>query len=603
MLLDRVEKPGRYTGGELNSVYKQDAEINFALCFPDVYEVGMSHLGINILYEVLNALDFVYVQRAFCPWVDMMEELRKSGDKLATLETRRPLDTFDLVGFNLSYEMCYSNVLAMLDLGGIPLLADERDDRCPMVVGGGACTVNPEPMAAFFDLFVIGEGEEVAGELCALLREHKRRGFVRADFLREAAGIEGVYAPSLYEVAYNGDGTVRRVTAANGVPQKVKRRFVADFDAVRTIARPVVPYIGTVHDRCTLEIMRGCSNGCRFCQAGYVTRPVRHRQKDTVLHSANYVINATGYDEISLCSLSSGDHPQIRELIEGLIGQFKEKRVSVSLPSMRVSGFDFAEQLNQVRRTGLTFAPEAGTQRLRDVINKNITGEEIQGAAAKAFEAGANRIKLYFMTGLPTETYEDLDGIADLVRRIQDQYFKIPKQDRNGALTITASASCFAPKPGTPFQWDAQDAVERMKEKQYYLKDRLKIRGVRFHYHDARLSFLEAAFARGDRRVAPVILRAYRGGAVMDAWQEHFSYERYGKAFEEQGVDPRFYALREREYTEVLPWAHIDNLVSRDYLMREREKAYSGEVTPDCRKICAGCGLQARCTLHGGAPA
>ncbi len=599
MILDKVEKPARYTGGELNSIVKKDPQLNFALCFPDVYEVGMSHLGIGILYEVLNSMEGVYAQRAFCPWVDMIREMREAEQVLCSLETQMPLREFDMVGFNLSYEMCYSNVLAMLDLAGIPLLANRRTENDPIVLGGGACTVNPEPLADFFDLFVIGEGEEVTVELCKLYRQHKQGGMNREVFLAAAARIEGVYVPSLYEVEYNSDGTVASIHANEGAPQKIRRRFVTDFENAPTLTRPVLPYINTVHDRCVLEIMRGCPNGCRFCQAGYYTRPLRERSAEKVMSHAQTVIDATGYEEISLCSLSSGDHSEVIPLIDGLVERFREKKVSVSLPSLRANNFHFAKQLTQVRKTGFTFAPEAGTQRLRDVINKNVTQEEILETVHRAFGSGASTIKLYFMIGLPTETMEDLDGIAELVRAIREVFYTIPKQQRGGSLSITVSASCFVPKPSTPFQWEAQDDMETLRKKQFYLKDRLKQKGVRFNYHDAQTSFLEAVFARGDRRLGQVLQAAYQNGALFDAWQEHFSFQHYEDAFRICGIDPTFYANRKRDTTEVLPYAHIDPLISTVYLTYEREKAYKVDTTPECRKSCSGCGLQGKgCTLN-----
>ncbi|MGI6152527.1 MAG: TIGR03960 family B12-binding radical SAM protein [Christensenellaceae bacterium] len=595
--LKYVEKPARYVGGELNSVIKEKADIHFALAFADVYEVGMSHLGIQILYEVLNAMDGVYAERVFCPWVDMIAEMEKRGEPLRSLETGGALHAFDIVGINMSYEMSYSNVLKMLSLGNIPLLAQERSNDIPVVLGGGACTVNPEPVADFFDAFCIGEGEECVVEFCTLYGKHKKSGFDRKKFLKEAAHIEGIYVPSLYEVFYNGDGTVGQIAAKEGAPEKVKKRFVRDFDAAQTITRPVLPFIGTVHDRCVLEIMRGCTNGCRFCQAGYAMRPVRERSKEKVVEQAKRIIAATGYDEISLSSLSSGDYSEIRPLIGELIQTFEAGRVSVSMPSMRLNTFDFAGELQKVRKTGLTFAPEAGTQRLRDVINKNITEEDIMRSVTQAFLSGATSVKLYFMIGLPTETYEDLDGIATLVKQIKDAFYAIDKSERGRHLNITVSAACFVPKPCTPFMWEAQDSLEVFRDKQQYLRDRLKIKGVKFNYHDARVSFLEAVFARGDRKLAAVLLAAHKNGAVFDAWDEHFSFERYMEAFDACKTDPAFYANRQRPEGEVMPFSHIDMRISEEYLLRERGRAYGEKTTPACKTVCAGCGLMKECDL------
>lgn len=602
MNLTKVEKPARYAGGELNSIVKQNAKLNFALLFADVYEVGMSHLGIQILYEALNSREEIWAQRAFCPWPDMIAQMREQGEPLRTLEGGIPLKDCDIVGINLSYEMCYTNVLAMLDLGGIPLHANERGEGTPIVLGGGACVSNPEPVAAFFDAFVIGEGEEVTLEVCDVYMRHK--GSRRKALLRALAQVPGVYVPSLYSVEYNEDNTVQSILPVEGAPKRVQKRFVADFDAAQAITRPVLPYLGTVHDRCVLEIMRGCANGCRFCQAGYTMRPVRARSRETLMAQAESVIAATGYDEISLSSLSSGDYPGVGDLIDELVNRFSPGRVSVSLPSLRVNTFDFARQLSQVRKTGLTFAPEAGTQRLRDVINKNITDEDILTSVRRAFEGGVSSVKLYFMIGLPTETYEDLDGIISLVKAIQSEYYAVPKEQRGGGggrgkLAITVSASCFVPKPATPFQWEPQDDIATLREKQFYLKDGLKIRGVKFNYHDARTSFLEAVLARGDRRLSHAIEAAYHAGAVFDAWQEHFSMERYEAAFAACGIVPQFYANRRRETDEVLPWSHIDMLLSEEYFKRELRRAYETAATPSCSEVCAGCGLQKNgCAMH-----
>lgn len=591
-VLTGIEKPGRYTGGELGSIVKQQADVRFALCFPDVYEIGMSHVGMQILYEVLNRMEGVAAERSFCPWPDRIAQLEETGMHLSSLETARPLHDFDMVGFSLSYELSYSNVLTMLELGGIPLLAAQRTEQMPLVVGGGQCTTNPEPVADFFDLFVIGEAEEAIEELVLQYRRSRSGNEDRSTFLRRAAQIPGVYVPALYEPSYREDGTMEAIRAETGVPQTVVRRYVEDFEHAAAVTRPIVPYLSTVHDRCVLEIMRGCPNGCRFCQAGYITRPVRERSADTCMDIARKAIAASGYEEIGLCSLSSGDHSQIVPLIGSLLDAYRDQHVSVSLPSLRMDSFRFSEQTQEVRKKGLTFAPEAGTQRLRDVINKNITEEDILQAAQEAFRAGATHIKLYFMIGLPTETTDDLDGIHDLVAKIRDLFYSIPKSERTGRLEIVVSVSNFVPKAATPFQWEAQDSVETFGEKHRYLKDKLRMKGVKYQYHDAGTSFLEAVFARGDRRLAAVLLEAHDRGAMFDSWHEFFSLDRYMAAFDACGIDPGFYANRVRQLGETLPYAHIDSGISEEFLVRELGKAKRTQLTPSCTKACSACGLE-----------
>lgn len=593
-VLLQVQKPARYTGGELNSVVKDPAgvRIRFAFCFPDLYEVGMSHLGMKILYGLFNEQEDVWCERVFAPDTDMEALMRERGIPLFGLESRDPIREFDFVGFTLQYELSYTGVLNMLDLAGIPLHAAERGDDCPLVVGGGPCVCNPEPLADFFDLFTLGEGEEVNLELFDLYRRHKQKGFRRAEFLRQAARIEGVYVPSLYEVSYREDGTVASVTARDGAPQRVRKRILVDMDAAYYPEKVVVPFIDIVHDRAMSEIFRGCIRGCRFCQAGFIYRPVREKSVDTIDRQSRALCESTGYEEFSLSSLSTSDYTGLSELLPRLLDWAEPEHTNISLPSLRVDGFseELAARLNVLRRSGLTFAPEAGTQRLRDAINKNLSEEEILDTARKAFAGGWTTVKLYFMMGLPTETLEDVAGIAALGQKIVDCYYANPNKPKGKSVTVSISVSCFVPKPFTPFQWEPQDTAEQLKEKQAHLRASLTTRKISLSWHDADVSFLEGVLARGDRRLGPVIEGAWRRGCKLDSWSQYFSLAAWIEALEEAGLDPAFYANRRRSFEEVFPWDHLDYGVTKGFLMRENEKAYQSRTTPHCRQQCSGCG-------------
>ena len=593
-VLLQVQKPARYTGGELNSVVKDPAgvRIRFAFCFPDLYEVGMSHLGMKILYGLFNEQEDVWCERVFAPDTDMEALMRERGIPLFGLESRDPIREFDFVGFTLQYELSYTGVLNMLDLAGIPLHAAERGDDCPLVVGGGPCVCNPEPLADFFDLFTLGEGEEVNLELFDLYRRHKQKGFRRAEFLRQAARIEGVYVPSLYEVSYREDGTVASVTARDGAPQRVRKRILVDMDAAYYPEKVVVPFIDIVHDRAMSEIFRGCIRGCRFCQAGFIYRPVREKSVDTIDRQSRALCESTGYEEFSLSSLSTSDYTGLSELLPRLLDWAEPEHTNISLPSLRVDGFseELAARLNVLRRRGLTFAPEAGTQRLRDAINKNLSEEEILDTARKAFAGGWTTVKLYFMMGLPTETLEDVAGIAALGQKIVDCYYANPNKPKGKSVTVSISVSCFVPKPFTPFQWEPQDTAEQLKEKQAHLRASLTTRKISLSWHDADVSFLEGVLARGDRRLGPVIEGAWRRGCKLDSWSQYFSLAAWMEALEEAGLDPAFYANRRRSFEEVFPWDHLDYGVTKGFLMRENEKAYQSRTTPHCRQQCSGCG-------------
>ena len=596
-LLSRVEKPARYTGSEMNAEGKpfDKAEVSFAFCFPDTYEVAMSHLGMKILYGILNHLPYAVCERVCMPWVDMLSEMKQNGVPLCSLESKTPLNRFDIVGFTLQYEMSYTNILEMLHLGGVPVKAENRSDKDPIVVAGGPCAFNPEPLHQFIDAFMIGDGEEVIIQLVDMVKECRRNGISRRECLRRLAGLRGVYVPSFYQDEYNEDGTLKSLTPTEeGIPARVLKCIVTDFENAYVPTNPPVPYVQVVFDRIMLEIMRGCTRGCRFCQAGMLYRPVRERSVDKLVELAKASVDQTGYEEISLSSLSSSDYSCISELAERLMDELKDKRVSLSLPSLRVDKFvqDTLTHTQKVKKSSLTFAPEAGTQRLRDVINKNVTEEDLANTLTNAFSNGWNAVKLYFMTGLPTETDEDLLGIAGLARLAASAYYSVPKNQRAKGLRITCSASVFVPKPFTPFQWCAQDKPETVKRKQHLVKDEFRqLKTAAFHYHDSGVSQMEACFAAGDRRMSNVLYRAWELGCLLDGWTEQFRYDLWLQAFEDCGLSVDFYAHRERGLDEVLPWDHIDAGISKEFLRREYEKAMGAQTTRDCREGCNACGL------------
>ncbi|MBQ7038735.1 MAG: TIGR03960 family B12-binding radical SAM protein [Clostridia bacterium] len=593
-LFDKVQKPARYTGGELNSVVKDKSKVNvrFAFCFPDLYEVGMSHLGMKILYGLKNAVEDFWCERVFAPDTDMEALMREHHVPLFALESRDPIREFDFVGFTLQYEMCYTTILNMLDLAGIPLLSSERGEDMPLVVAGGPCTYNPEPLADFFDLFIIGEGEEVNLELMELYREHKKRGYSKAAFLREAAQIEGVYVPSLYDVTYHEDGTIASITPQNGVPATVRKRIIRDMDTAYYPESFVVPFIDIVHDRAMTEIFRGCIRGCRFCQAGFIYRPVREKSVDTIDRQSRCLCETSGYEEFSLSSLSTSDYTHLEELLERLLSWAEKEHTNITVPSLRVDGFseELANRLNVLRRSGLTFAPEAGTQRLRDAINKNLTEDEILDTAAKAFSGGWTSVKLYFMMGLPTETMEDIVGINELGQKIVNCFYRNPDKPKGKGVSVSVSVSCFVPKPFTPFQWEPQDTIEQLREKQKLLRESVTTKKISLSWHDAETSYLEAILARGDRRIGKALLEAFRRGFNLDAWSEHFKFDEWMDIFREVGLDPDFYACRRRAEDEIFPWDHLDIGVTKDFLLAENRKAHESATTPNCRQQCSHCG-------------
>ena len=596
----KIEKPARYIGGEVNSVYKdkESVDIRFAMCFPDVYEIGMSHLGMKILYDMFNRRDDVWCERVFSPWIDLDKMMKEEKIPLFALESQEPVRDFDFLGITIQYEMCYTNILQILELSGIPFDATDRTWEDPIVIGGGPCVYNPEPLADFFDLFYIGEGETVYDRLFDVYKEIRRRGGSRKEFLEAAAEIEGIYVPAFYEVTYQEDGTIQDFYPVNVHAKPViTKQVVMNMDEITYPEKPVVPFIKVTQDRVVLEIMRGCIRGCRFCQAGMIYRPTRERSVEQLKKYAYSMLKSTGHEEISLSSLSSSDYSQLKELVEFLIEEFQGKGINISLPSLRIDAFslDVMEKVQDIRKSSLTFAPEAGSQRMRNVINKGLTEEMILEGAGEAFEGGWNKVKLYFMLGLPSETEEDMKAIPELADKIARRYYEIPKDQRNGKCQITTSTSFFIPKPFTPFQWakmySNEEYIAKAAVVKHAFQEQLNRKSLKYHWHDAEVTVLEGVLARGDRRVGRVIREAYRLGCLYDSWGDLFDNDKWMQAFENTGVDIGFYNLRERSLDETFPWDFIDIGVTKQFLKKEWERAVNAQVTPNCRMQCSGCGV------------
>lgn len=600
-ILQYVQKPARYVGGELNSVIKDanKVDIRYAFCFPDIYEIGMSHLGMKILYGLVNDREDSWCERVFAPDVDMEEQMRKHNIPLFALESGDYIKDFDMIGFTLMYELCYTNVLNMLDLAGIPLFSKDRTELAPIICVGGPCACNPEPIADFVDIVFLGDGEESTNAVIDLLKECKKNGASKQEFLLKAKDITGAYVPSFYKDSYNDDGTLKELKPINDAPEKVKKSIVSDMNKCYYPKEFVVPFISIVHDRAVEEIFRGCIRGCRFCQAGFIYRPIREKSVETINAQSKALIESTGYDELSLCSLSTSDHSQVNEMLTSLIDWTVKDKINLSLPSLRVDNFsdDLVDKLNKVRKSGLTFAPEAGTQRLRDVINKNVTQEEVINTCTKAFDNGWTTVKLYFMMGLPTETMEDIEGIANLGMDVLHAFYNNPNRQKGTGLQVNISCSSFIPKPFTPFQWEPEDTMESLKAKQKHLLESIPSKKIKVSYHETPTSLLEGVLARGDRRLSAVLYSAYKKGCKFDSWDEHFKFDAWMDAFEENNLDPYFYTQRRRDFSEVLPWDHLDYGISRKFLERENIKAHENKTTPHCRIQCAGCGAN---KLNGG---
>ena len=600
-ILQYVQKPARYVGGELNSVQKDLNKISlrYAFCFPDLYEIGMSHLGMKIIYSLVNDRDDSWCERVFAPDLDMEEQMRKNDIPLFALESGDYIKDFDIIGFTLMYELSYTNVLNMLDLAQIPLKSKDRTDLTPIICCGGPCACNPEPIVDFMDIVFLGDGEESTVQVLDLLKKCKEEGKNKKEFLLLAKDIKGVYVPSFYEDSYNEDGTLKELKPLNNAPAKVKKSVVSDMNKCFYPKSFVVPFISIVHDRAVEEIFRGCIRGCRFCQAGFIYRPIREKSVETINKQAKTLIDSTGYDELSLCSLSTSDHSNVNEMLTSLIDWTVKDKINLSLPSLRVDNFsdELADKLNKVRKSGLTFAPEAGTQRLRDVINKNVTEEEVLRTCTKAFDNGWTSVKLYFMMGLPTETMEDIEGIADLGMKVIHAFYNNPQRQKGSGVQVSISCASFIPKPFTPFQWEPEDSMENLQAKQAHLLESIPTKKIKVSYHQTPTSLLEGVLARGDRRLNNVIYDAWKLGCKFDSWDDRFDFDAWTKAFELNGIDPFFYTKRKRPFDEILPWDHLDYGVSRKFLENENKKAHENKTTPHCRIKCAGCGAN---MINGG---